>query len=251
VVKNYHYAQCLLPDNSEANVDEGWDGRAVMCEEMPEDLLPQIVFKALNPDCANSTCLMKFDQCGGKNFDVSAQCCEEGTSCIVKNQFYAQCLTDANQKEGWDGRSLMCEGMPPDVAGKEDNVTPTANRRLLSVSDCEDDTCATSFDKCGGKGFNVSVPCCDPTESCVVKNPFYAQCITEERAKANVANGWDGTVVECEEMPDSATDSPQAPLRRMHQVCAPSTQCWTYFVLLTNQVDSSSIAHCRTSVWVR
>jgi hypothetical protein len=36
--------------------------------------------------------------------------------------------------------------------------------------DREDDTCASQFDKCGGKGFNTSIACCDPDAMCVVKN---------------------------------------------------------------------------------
>jgi hypothetical protein len=220
VVKNYQYAQCLLPDNFKVRIDEGWDGRAILCEEMPEDLLPQTVYKELKPEFPELTYMMRFGQCGGENFNVSEKCCEAGTSCIVKNQFYAQCLTeaDANQRKGWDGRALVCDEMPPDVAGIAGNKMPAANRRLLSGSDCKDDTCATSFQKCGGKGFNISVSCCDPTESCVVKNAFYAQCITEKKATDNVANGWDGAVVECEEMPDSVI-GPIVPPRRLQQVC--------------------------------
>jgi hypothetical protein len=55
--------------------------------------------------------------------------------------------------------------------------------------------CAARFDKCGGKGL-VS-PCCDAADTCVQKNPFYAQCITPERRATNVAAGWSGEALTC------------------------------------------------------
>jgi hypothetical protein len=71
-----------------------------------------------------------------------------------------------------------------DFAGL-DCLEPTeraaASRGLLQT-DCEDDMCMELFDKCGGTDYNVSTPCCDEAHSCVVKNYFFAQCLTEERA---------------------------------------------------------------------
>ena len=42
--------------------------------------------------------------------------------------------------------------------------------------DCEFDDCAAPFEQCGGNGFNMSMPCCEDTNICVVKNKYYAQC---------------------------------------------------------------------------
>jgi len=36
--------------------------------------------------------------------------------------------------------------------------------------DCEDDICVGKFDKCGGSGMNVSLPCCDEDVLCIAKN---------------------------------------------------------------------------------
>lgn len=64
---------------------------------------------------------------------------------------------------------------------------PEARKLLDSMDggyggmDCEDDSCGLLHDKCGG-GFNTSTPCCDPELSCVVKNWYYAQCLSEEHA---------------------------------------------------------------------
>ena len=92
-----------------------------------------------------------------------------------------------NVVNGWDGTILECEEMPEDVIGGPLDVPES--RKLLDSDggygdmDCDDDSCGLLFDKCGG-GYNTSTPCCDPELSCVVKNWFYAQCLTEERAGA-------------------------------------------------------------------
>jgi hypothetical protein len=70
-------------------------------------------------------------------------------------------------------------------------------------SECEDDTCVEMFEKCGGNDFNVSVPCCEENTMCVVKNYFYAQCLTASAAEENIEKwGWDGRTLVCEEMPE-------------------------------------------------
>lgn len=69
-------------------------------------------------------------------------------------------------------------------------------------ANCEDDACAPIFEKCGGTFFNTSVACCDENTMCVVKNYFYAQCLTAEEAEQNVDQwAWDGRILDCEEMP--------------------------------------------------
>ena len=91
-----------------------------------------------------------------------------------------------NVANGWDGTILECEEMPEDVIGGPMDLPES--RKLLDATDggyggmdCEDDSCGLLHDKCGG-GYNTSTACCDPELSCVVKNWFYAQCLTEEHA---------------------------------------------------------------------
>jgi hypothetical protein len=90
-----------------------------------------------------------------------------------------------NVANGWDGTILECEEMPEDVKGGPMDM-PGMTRKLQESGgygsvDCEDDECGELFDKCGG-GYNISTPCCDPDTACVIKNWFYAQCLTEEKA---------------------------------------------------------------------
>ena len=56
--------------------------------------------------------------------------------------------------------------------------------------------CQTIYAQCGGGDFTESV-CCEVGLSCVKKNVFYGQCLPPTRAKRNILNGWDGTVVAC------------------------------------------------------
>lgn len=55
-----------------------------------------------------------------------------------------------------------------------------ACRELLELDD-ESGTCIASFEKCGGSSFSVSGSCCEESR-CVVKNFWFAQCLTEEWA---------------------------------------------------------------------
>jgi hypothetical protein len=76
-------------------------------EEIPKDLdeTPSIVVTDPPTGCKGE-CALKFDKCGGARLPVSKPCCEEGTACVVKDLYYAQCLTpeDAEKLIGWDGR---------------------------------------------------------------------------------------------------------------------------------------------------
>jgi Fungal cellulose binding domain len=91
-------------------------------------------------DCMADTCGAEFEKCAGTNMTGST-CCEIGLHCVVKNYFYAQCLTMEHAAkniadEGWDGRELTtCEGVPDDAAkgpGAPHSVNTSA-RRLAQV----------------------------------------------------------------------------------------------------------------------
>lgn len=228
VVKNYFYAQCLTEEKAAINVVNGWDGTILECEEMPEDVMggPMDVPESRklldtdggygDMDCDDDSCGLLFDKCGG-GYNTSTPCCDPELSCVVKNWFYAQCLTEERAalnvvNEAWDGRVLMCEEMPDDAPKGPKfwdfnktaaDVEYVVSRKLQESMDCEDDTCVDMFEKCGGTYFNESVSCCDEDTMCVVKNFFYAQCLTAEQAQKNIDMwGWDGRVLECEEMPE-------------------------------------------------
>lgn len=232
VVKNFFYAQCLSEDKAAINVANGWDGTVLDCEEMPEDVIggpmdaPESR-KLLDMDgsyggvdCDDDSCGDLFDKCGG-GYNTSTACCDPELSCVVKNWFYAQCLSEERAalnvvNEGWDGRVLMCEEMPDDASKgpmswdfekTAADVEYVVSRKLQDSmpmgANCEDDTCAATFEKCGGTYFNSSIPCCEDNAMCVVKNYFYAQCLTSEDAEKNIDMwGWDGRALDCEEMPE-------------------------------------------------
>ena len=82
-------------------------------------------------------------------------------------------------QEGWGCRSVF--ELTRFLNTIVRSLCAAASRELFQ-SDCEDDSCMDIFAKCGGSFFNVSTSCCDPAASCVVKNYFYAQCLTEEKA---------------------------------------------------------------------
>lgn len=70
---------------------------------------------AMPPDSAASTPIPPYGQCGN---DVNAKphepklsenCCSTGYSCVIKNEFYAQCLRKSDPvPEGWSGTVLAC-----------------------------------------------------------------------------------------------------------------------------------------------
>lgn len=43
----------------------------------------------------------------------------------------------------------------------------------------------------------VRAPCKNPKDLCMVKNPFHAQCVMQERYRLKLEEGWDGEVLAC------------------------------------------------------
>lgn len=69
--------------------------------------------------------------------------------------------------------------MPRDVAGGPLDSTAAAPVPEESGKDTDcDGECMGVFEQCGG-GYNTSAVCCDPEADCVIKNWFYAQCLTK------------------------------------------------------------------------
>ena len=99
-IKNRYYASCVPP----SKLNTTWDGRPLSPgEDIPMDLYPMKEMKGLDSSCEDDTCVMKWEQCGGEgNYTISAQCCEDGTSCIVKVCLSAttsvKCLWDSKAK---------------------------------------------------------------------------------------------------------------------------------------------------------
>ena len=103
------YAQCLPLDRVEEKISQGWDGRMLTCEEMPDDLDPQSSRRLLDMGVPGSygdapsssdgprtsslvlgsgcdTCAPMFGQCGEHGDVVS--CCGAGLQCTKKNKFF-------------------------------------------------------------------------------------------------------------------------------------------------------------------
>ena len=93
---------------------------------------------------------------------VSAPCCGEEDSCVIKNRWFAQCVPSAKVNTTWDGRVLDCEAMPEDLY-------PVEQMKALDAS-CADGACAMKWEQCGGgPNYTVSLQCCEEGTECVVK----------------------------------------------------------------------------------
>jgi hypothetical protein len=112
--------------------------------------------------------------------------------------------------------------------------------------------CVEEFEQCGGNNMTTT-SCCDGR--CVVKNFFYAQCLTRERAAKNVEEqGWDGRVLACgEDVPLDAPKGPEdpamvaaAPSRRLSQVGTLCLQAHS-FVIWHNVGTVLPACQCRMS----
>jgi hypothetical protein len=113
--------------------------------------------------------------------------------------------------------------------------------------DCERDMCVEKFEQCGGNNMTTT-SCCDGR--CVVKNFFYAQCLTTERVPNNVEEqAWDGRVLACgEDVPLDAPKGPEdpamvaaAPSRRLSEV---RSLCLQAHVLCSGMRQTSCLLTC-------
>lgn len=61
--------------------------------------------------------------------------------------------------------------------------------------------CVETLEQCGD-AVNATMSCCDPDAMCIAKNAYYAQCLSPLDVEAHMTfPDWDGTVVECGELP--------------------------------------------------
>jgi hypothetical protein len=151
----------------------------------------------------------------------------DGTVCVVKNPYFAQCLTEGRASRnfesfGWDGTVLACGEPISTVNGRRLLDAGSSNYGYVEeqdggygysapasygYGDCS--TCLGEFFQCGGGMLETSA-CCTEGLDCIQKNDFYAQCLTPERAATNVeSEGWAGSVLAC-----GTTLLPEMPSRR-------------------------------------
>ena len=98
--------------------------------------------KDLDPSCPSADCVDVNEQCGGHGWrnttsPISAQCCEEGTSCYVKNKEYAQVRCHVHSSAMQHGYSFGAMHMIVNEANllRRESV-PTCACRVACRQDC-------------------------------------------------------------------------------------------------------------------
>lgn len=151
----------------------------------PGQLLPELTYALVAEPCKGQ-CVAEYDKCGGKGYTSPKACCNPDYSCVKKNDYYAQCVSDARAATniatgGWDGEVLECSG-----GGSYGEGTLGAVYGDTAGAAGEEETagsyggcggqCVAQFAKCAGIRFGGRVAsCCNPEHSCVKKNEYYAQ----------------------------------------------------------------------------
>ena len=176
---------------------------------MPRELPPP----ATKPGShCKGDCVANEMQCGGTDYPISLPCCEG--VCVAANTGYAACIDPAdiakyvNQDSGWDGTVLDCEPMTA-------AVSDSGRKRIMPAppAACPDGDCKQPTEQCAGDGFDVSAPCCDvfgrsEAMQCVVKDKSFAACLPMRLIDDfQQKQGWDGTMLNCEAMPDSVPEA--------------------------------------------
>lgn len=59
--------------------------------------------------------------------------------------------------------------------------------------------CLSIYETCAGDSLTVAWCCSPPYLMCVRKDAQHAMCLPRDRARRNIANGWDGMIVPCGE----------------------------------------------------
>ena len=94
------------------------------------------------PSSAPSPCPNRaWDQCGGRAF-AGATCCAADATCRREDEWYAQCVPSPRNA---------------DAAG-----------------------CASTYARCGGRGWRGATRCCEADTSCRRQDAWYSQCVPRE-----------------------------------------------------------------------
>ena len=94
------------------------------------------------PSSAPSPCPNRaWDQCGGRAF-AGATCCAADATCRREDEWYAQCVPSPRDA---------------DAAG-----------------------CASTYARCGGRGWRGATRCCEADTSCRRQDAWYSQCVPRE-----------------------------------------------------------------------
>jgi hypothetical protein len=147
---------------------------------------------------------------------------DKAARCIATTQ-----IPLAIDMHAWDGRVLLCEQAPADLAASPVKETshfapppfpilapspePTASTEHLStvpatptgeLNTCEAGVCAMRHEQCGGDYFDKSVKCCDKASVCIAMDGSYAECVPAAALQQyKVAHAWNGRELHCEKMP--------------------------------------------------
>ena len=103
-------------------------------------------------------CQSIWASCGGLNHD-GPTCCEEGSKCVVQNEFFSQCVP------------LVPSGSPSVPTGVNG--------------------CSLAYNACGGDGYE-GPECCEPGSTCEVMNEFFSMCKPNPAPPGEAPSGSDG-----------------------------------------------------------
>merc|ERR550532_1379602 len=147
-----------------------------------------------------------WDQCGGTNF-IGQQCCATGSTCVISNEWYSQCLSksdDACPNEHYEqcgGKNFTgqqcCLGGSTCVVSDEwySQCRPEVKEASSSSSSTSEppapksgafleqktdgDVCPNKlWAQCGGKNF-IGQQCCATGSTCVISDEWYSQCLSK------------------------------------------------------------------------
>eukprot|EP00953_Heterococcus_sp_UTEX-ZZ885_P008872 5265-Heterococcus_DN1.PRE.24 len=102
------------------------------------------------------TCVTSWQQCAGKGFRGSSECCSSNDTCTEINSWYGQCKPSTRRATFEHTSQAQCD-CPCNASASSD-------------------TCVTSWQQCAGKNFSGGTQCCSVKDKCVVINSYYSQC---------------------------------------------------------------------------
>lgn len=158
-----------------------------------------------------SICAPDYGQCHGVRLEDRRICCSAALFCVVKDEYYGQCLPAGQLPRGWEGTivdyravrvpaKLARASQPFANTGVDANVAavppPTTGTPSTPAPVTGDDTeqCTATYQQCGGVCDSVGCTskCCSASDHCIMESTFYAQCLPKNRA---IPSDWIGTVI--------------------------------------------------------